>query len=61
MTDEWQPISTVPRDGRDVLLWWRDKKISVSRPHNAQFLVVLMEAGATHWRPLPPPPKDAKR
>jgi hypothetical protein len=64
MSDDWQPISTAPRD-KAVLVYGHTheggsqvfKALQVSgewRASGSWWLVA-----ATHWRPLPPPPREA--
>ena len=60
---EWQPIETAPKDGTRVLLarrdwlesmalgFWSDDLGEWKSVIGASFL------GATHWAPLPEPPK----
>lgn len=72
----WRPIETAPRDGTEIDLWaktwsayddsfvfkrfpgcyWRE------RFENSRAEWVHLEAGwyATHWQPLPPPPKTGE-
>ena len=55
---EWQPIESVPKDRRWVLVWSEDCDYSVyrfgpgliSEPDDPQW---------SHWMPLPDPPKPA--
>lgn len=68
--DKWQPISTAPRDGTRVWLYvagdtcgWEDPAMHLPpfqceaayHPEAGWCVDELREA--THWRPLPPPPK----
>jgi len=54
---EWQPIETAPFDERNVLVYWDMGCITMedfaydSNPQR------WAERGATHWMPLPEPPR----
>lgn len=70
--DNWQPIETAPRDGKDgaesVLLWtkygimycgrWRDGLTGEPQPHEQAWRCDSSGrfASPTHWMPLPAPP-----
>lgn len=63
---EWRPISTVPKDGRDFLTYAPDQNlpplISQASYAKDQRCIMysdtnMMGMGATHWLPLPPPPQ----
>lgn len=54
----WRTIESAPRDGTRVLVWWRDREISVTSFDGPRILATLAEAGATHWMPLPAPPPE---
>lgn len=64
---EWQPIETAPRDGTWLLLWcdwpfvgkWADKGKRASGNWTEDADSINPIYGATHWQPLPDPPKDA--
>ncbi len=63
MMADWQPISTAPKDGVDVLtyrrqadlmavtMWYPSHGWCVSDGCNIK--------GVTHWKPLPAAPKEA--
>lgn len=53
---DWQPIETVPRDGKPVLLAFPDGHVQqhVMKPKDVP--VVWFSQAPTYWRPLPPPP-----
>ncbi len=61
---EWQPISTVPRDGTVVDLWhktamrttdvWWDSDDNCWNGEGG----LDLDAQFTHWRPIPQPPKE---
>jgi len=48
--DEWQPIETAPKDGTKVILWLPDF-------HSVEMAWFCVPAEASHWMPLPTPPK----
>ena len=73
---EWQPIETAPKDGRMIMLrahsekwqgpaYWDGMTWICFRvpkdgfPAGHTFLWAF-NAGPTHWRPLPAPPKDGE-
>jgi len=69
-TNEWQPIETAPKDGREILVYGKwVGEISGDYPMNAigvaysgSLSLTLGDAYscdciATHWMPLPEPPK----
>lgn len=59
---EWQPIETAPRDGRTVLIFTNRpiRQWAIARwigaPHN-HWGDGYERWDATHWMPLPEPPK----
>lgn len=70
----WQPIETMPRDGTQVILYLVEPAQIPAHGGEVMSRVVLGEltgeatsligpygqrATATHWMPLPDPPKDA--
>ena len=67
---EWQPIETAPKDGRDVLLYLKDEIIGSGHWSVAGSADCWFTGGgfcheddeypATHWQPLPHPPKEDK-
>lgn len=71
MGDEWRPIETAPRDGREFLIWDRHYGVRIGRCYNRHdhddWLSWKNDHGgtskggirATHWRPLPAPPEAA--
>ena len=76
MSDEWQPISTAPRDGKTSILvcnartldgfhqvvFW-ENAAQPQCPHNHWSTsdgIVYHEGLFTHWMHLPPPPGAAK-
>ncbi len=64
---EWQDISTAPKDGRDLLLYFTDDEIGSGHWTQVGFKECWFTGGgfcdedsdypATHWQPLPTPPK----
>ena len=74
VTDEmadWQPISSAPRDGTDILLGWSSGLVllgswlnieyaDIDEPQGwwawNEYLGFAKVAGATHWMSLPAPP-----
>ena len=52
---EWRPIETIPMEV-SVLVYWRDKVVSIIKCAHVRMALHLSESGATHWMPLPPPP-----
>ena len=64
----WQPITTAPKDGRQILLLVRGVVVQASWGYSqdgdynnptweATHAGAIWRADATHWRPLPPQPK----
>ena len=69
---EWQPISTAPKDGTIVIVWWWNKVITawcagagLSRDGGDRWRSHAMEVVSTdyprptHWMPLPKAPNGA--
>ncbi len=64
---QWLPIETAPRDGTFVLLWgpaWEQPETGWRYPGDKSWQgcdqpTWLAGRDATHWMPLPSPPKDA--
>ena len=65
--DAWQPISTAPDDGSHVLLWdqsvgllqgWMDRDGQWCHAWDGEY--IPRPEALTHWRPLPPPPKEMR-
>lgn len=70
---DWQPIETAPRDGTEILVFGKwDGEVNDFTPIPADAGVARWTGGAwcavwtdcysvtcnaTHWMPLPPPPK----
>lgn len=67
--EQWRPIETAPKDGTPILLWnptWYQDKggmcvglWSTVSPAGWYAVEHAMHIDPTHWRPLPPPPKEA--
>lgn len=70
--NEWQPISTAPKDGTVVIVWWWNKVITawcagagLSRDGGDWWRSHAMEVVSTdyprptHWMPLPKAPDGA--
>lgn len=60
---DWQPISSAPRDGTLVILWSRIGPGGADLYYRANGVWnsprgFLSDGDATHWMPLPPPPKE---
>lgn len=51
--NEWQPIESAPKDGREILTWSEIMGMAVW-PSTAKW-----ERHVTHWMPLPEPPEAA--
>jgi hypothetical protein len=56
MTNEWQPIETVPRDGTRVLVYLPRAIDGASFVQTAVYNRHSVPR-ATHWMPLPEPPR----
>lgn len=60
---EWQPIETAPRDNERFLAWSKDNECFVvarimrGKLVNSWDHQSLQHHKATHWMPLPEPPK----
>lgn len=62
MCDEWQPISTAPKDGTWVLIACADEvyKMRYDATNDLWYFDVDgCVVGPTHYRPLPAPPSPA--
>lgn len=65
--DAWQPISTAPKRG-EVLVWHKGRTVQVTRHpewHGGCYEEIAggrlgFPVTPTHWRPLPPPPKEMR-
>lgn len=58
---DWQPIETAPK-GERVLAWhplWRFLAVAIMVGDDRVFVEGYGDARATHWMPLPDPPKGA--
>lgn len=69
---DWQPIATAPRDGAEFDIWIRQSDGTGVRVTNCFFLENGRISGpedfflqfyregaeATHWMPIPEPPKE---
>lgn len=63
---EWQPIETAPKDGRPIDLWAGGERLANMRRVDlgrGNVFYDPVESGvccvrnATHWMPIPEPPK----
>ena len=65
---EWQPISSAPKDGTQVLLWQKGEGQFIGEYTFNQWWTdaewandieghFLPRCSPTHWQPLPPPPE----
>lgn len=59
MKEKWQPIETAPKNGTRVLMF-----LPIAG-HRVEPTILIGQVprgatDATHWMPLPEPPKDAK-
>lgn len=65
---QWQPIETAPRDGTCILAWYEGVSVRpmVIRFMDGSWIGATFESGrntvvdATHWMPLPEPPKEGE-
>ena len=65
---QWRDMDSAPKDGKPFLAgWWSDTYWQCEKVHWANGPVYegdngidgLIEVPATHWQPLPEPPKEA--
>ncbi len=54
----WQPISTVPRIAKEVLVWSRVFGVAVVSPRH---MGPHYNGSVTHWMPLPEPPQPEEQ
>ena len=54
---EWQPIETAPCNDTLALVAWAGGKITIDDLDHDSDPSWWEERGATHWMPLPEPPK----
>lgn len=62
---EWQPISTAPKDGTEIIVFRNDAGVFCAFFHeetecwfSADGLDDITDDMPTHWMPLPPPPQE---
>lgn len=62
--NDWQPIETAPKDYQWVLVWSERDGVMQCRWEDAQngwpdgfYDMGTFLHAATHWQPLPPPPR----
>lgn len=65
LAEEWPPIETAPKDGTPILLYRRGQYTGYYGGADSGWrfndpLKTGMWPLPTHWRPLPPPPKEAE-
>ena len=55
---EWQPIETAPKDGTPFIVWWPGGYADTMASWREYLgFIGFGEPHATHWQPLPAPPK----
>ena len=62
----WQPISTAPRDGTVILLYWRQDGDDMVQSgwwesginDRCWYAADNERCRPTHWQPLAPPPRE---
>ena len=63
---EWQPIETAPKDGTEILGWWKRSKtmeviVWCDIEHNWLDVQDVPTSAPTHWMPLPTPPESKEQ
>lgn len=69
---DWQPISSAPKGGTPVLLWWQrcmhpaigrwvDDETGTGWICDGDHVMPRNQADCTHWMPLPLPPPVPRR
>lgn len=55
--DDWQDISTAPKDETEILTWSENSGVSVDHFHGNNHRYDWNYGEPTHWRPLPEAPR----
>lgn len=68
LVPQWQPIETAPKDGRSMVVYDDMYDVGTARWNGHRFEYDFDDGGmsyhpcdATHWMPLPSPPKETAK